>query len=95
MWAGGSFTFSADARRALRVGETVTQRNVIRSVDFKSDMIFVNQQRDLFRGDVDVSQLNDGWAVQEIRTHVFRREVGKNEAIRAKAKRASLTALAH
>lgn len=85
MWAGGSFTFARDPALSLRIGETITQRNSVSSARFKSDMIFVQQQRDLYRGHGGGG--GEDWAVREVRTHVFRREVGRNEVVRARAKR--------
>ena len=84
MWAGGSFHWSQDPKHALRIGEPFTQLNSVLSAEFKSGMIFVNQQRDLFRGDDHKN--GDGWAVRELRTHVFRQEVSGNEAVKARAK---------
>lgn len=91
MWAGGSFTFSTDPKTELRIGEQVAQKNSVRSAEFKSGMIFVQQQRDLYRMPAGESieaatQNENGWAVREIRTHVFRQEVGANDQIKAKAK---------
>lgn len=84
MWAGGSFHWSPNPDHLLRVGEPATQLNSVASAEFKNGMIFVNQQRDLYRGDGAVDK--GKWAVREVRTHVFRREVSGNEAVKARAK---------
>ncbi|KAF8322671.1 hypothetical protein DL93DRAFT_2071576 [Clavulina sp. PMI_390] len=66
MWAGGSFEFHP--RHKLRIGEDVSCRTTVASVDYKitgsEPMIFVNQLRDFknSRGET---------AVTERRTHVF------------------------
>lgn len=80
MWAGGSFEWPSDPQTALRIGERATQANSVASAEFKSGMIFVNQKRELYHDDP------REWAVREIRTHVFRREVSGNEAVKARAK---------
>jgi hypothetical protein len=83
MWAGGSFEWSANPDEAPRVGEVAEQRTSVASAQYKSDMIFINQQRDLSR----VSDRSaDKWAVREIRTHVFRRVVSGNAAVKAKTR---------
>ncbi|WVQ98423.1 hypothetical protein IAU59_005546 [Kwoniella sp. CBS 9459] len=78
MWAGGKMMWSDDQRRLIRVGDEMTQVVRVPHVDFKKDMIFVQQQISLYSGiryeDPGVEGTEqDDWSVREIRTHVFRR----------------------
>ena len=76
MWAGGSFEFNPGPSSKLRIGDVAIQQTSVKSVEFKKDMIFVNQQRDLFRSDGHDAPGLDQWAVREVRSHVFRRNEG-------------------
>ncbi|WVW83513.1 hypothetical protein I302_105534 [Kwoniella bestiolae CBS 10118] len=75
MWAGGSIEWSA-SNCPLRVGERVTQIVNVPKVEYKKDMIFVNQQLRIYPGTVsqDCQNQGDSWSIREIRTHVFRKE---------------------
>lgn len=86
MWAGGSFHWSARPKDTLRIGACTKQLSSVVSADYKSGMMFVNQQRELYHTDQgrDDSVVTEP-QVREIRTHVFRKEVSGNEAIKAKA----------
>lgn len=62
--------------KRLTVGSDVTQVLRVERVEFKKDMIFVYQRRDLYSGRLNIEDKaavdSDGWAVSEIRSHVFR-----------------------
>ncbi|WVQ70459.1 uncharacterized protein L199_008686 [Kwoniella botswanensis] len=75
MWAGGSIEWSA-LNRSLKVGEKVTQIVNVPKVEFKKDMVFVNQQLRIYPGTFSDQEDydEDGWSIREIRTHVFRKE---------------------
>ncbi|WWC69774.1 uncharacterized protein I206_103717 [Kwoniella pini CBS 10737] len=76
MWAGGSIQWSNN--NSLKIGDDVTQIVTIPKVEFKKDMIFVNQQLLIYPGIRSNSQSSkkndDSWSIKEIRTHVFRKE---------------------
>ncbi|OCF72224.1 hypothetical protein I204_07489 [Kwoniella mangroviensis CBS 8886] len=74
MWAGGSIEWSA-LNRSLRVGEKVTQIVNVPKVEFKMDMVFVNQQLRIYPGTLsDLGGFDEeSWSIREIRTHVFRK----------------------
>lgn len=69
MWAGGSFEWNPDVQ--LKIGEHVTESTRVGKVDFKSGMLFVQQEKTFFPGD----NPEGDWAVKEIRNHVFRKIV--------------------
>ncbi|WWC85162.1 uncharacterized protein L201_000019 [Kwoniella dendrophila CBS 6074] len=77
MWAGGSINWSKD--NTLKIGDDVTQITTIPKIEFKKDMIFVNQQLKIYSGvkktedDQNKDQDEDEWSIKEIRTHVFRK----------------------
>jgi len=58
--------------RLLRVGDTVTQAASVAKAEYKKGKVFVHQQRDLYTAQQGETMVDDGWAVREIRTHVFR-----------------------
>lgn len=94
MWAGGWFSFTRNPELELRIGEDVVEQSSVRDAEFKSGMIFVQQQRDLYRvKDKNAPPELNGqdWAVREIRTHVFRQneDVSKNDSVKDRAKRKS------
>ncbi|WVF72524.1 hypothetical protein IAT40_007341 [Kwoniella sp. CBS 6097] len=79
MWAGGKMMWSSDRTRMLRIGDEVTQVVRVPRVEFKKDMVFVQQQISIYSGKrfQDPEKTNepgkDDWSVRELRTHVFRR----------------------
>ncbi|OCF31470.1 hypothetical protein I316_06872 [Kwoniella heveanensis BCC8398] len=63
-----------DVARRLRVGDNVTQVVRVPRVEFKKDMIFVQQEIFIYSGRRTRDALGeDDWSVRELRTHVFRR----------------------
>ena len=63
--------FTADPSKSLVCGEDMTEVQRVVNTSYKKGMIFVEQERRLYRGSG--SDLNeDGWGVIENRTHVFR-----------------------
>jgi hypothetical protein len=88
MWAGGSFEWNPS--NPLKVGSSVVEKTRVSSVDYKNNMIFVNQEKvfsqDLKEGaavgtdtGTDAGSDTDAdaeWSVREMRTHVFRTDQG-------------------
>ncbi|WWD15630.1 hypothetical protein CI109_100052 [Kwoniella shandongensis] len=75
MWAGGSVSWSTTNH--LRIGERATQAVSVPKIEYKKGMVFVHQKRVLWPGIVSVDGIENeeedqGWAVKEMRTHVFR-----------------------
>lgn len=69
MWAGGSFEWNP--ARPLIVGQNVIEKTSVSNVDFKNNMLFVNQEKTFH-----VEGESAGWSVKEMRTHVFRTNQG-------------------
>lgn len=56
---------------ALRIGDEITQAASVAKAEFKKNMVFVHQQRDLYPSDASKRLGEANWAIREIRTHVF------------------------
>ncbi|KAK4687547.1 hypothetical protein P7C73_g2570, partial [Tremellales sp. Uapishka_1] len=87
MWAGGSIVWNTSSTsRPLILGSTVAQKISIPKAELKSGMLFVHQQLDLFPANEN-GEVEDEWALREIRTHVFREEVqAQNKRVQARPK---------
>lgn len=87
MWAGGSFTWHEDPSRRLIIGERVTESTRVARVEYKKYMVFVHQEKKFYPGSGGVADngADSSWAVKEIRTHVFRKDL----TVQAGAKGAS------
>lgn len=76
MWAGGTFTWNDNPDSRLIIGNEVTESTRVAKVEFKKDMLFVYQEKRYYPGRRQESkEETDDWAVKEMRTHVFRKDV--------------------